>query len=49
LERRLRVAGYTPEYDPNKMDEEVWRNQYGVSRFEMRTLKRLYERRYVYC
>jgi hypothetical protein len=47
LERRLRLAGYTPDYNPDDMSKDVWRNEYGVSPFELETLKRLYETRYV--
>lgn len=47
LERRLRSAGYTPDYNPDDMDRNIWRNEYGVSPFELETLKRLFDARYV--
>jgi hypothetical protein len=45
FERRLRTAGYSPEFDPDTMSEETWLNRYGVSPFELQTLRRLHLRR----
>jgi hypothetical protein len=46
LERRLRLAGYIPDYNPDVMSRDLWR-EYSVSPFELETLKTLYETRYV--
>lgn len=45
LERRLRVAGYSPEYDPERMGKDVWKDEYAVSPIEVEVLRRLYARR----
>jgi hypothetical protein len=45
LERRLRNAGYSSEYNPDGMTEEVWLDRYDVNPFELQKLRRLYMQR----
>lgn len=48
LERRLRMAGYSPEFDLDEMAPETWLDCYNISLSELQNLKRLLlRRRYV--
>lgn len=51
LEKRLRLSGYIPDHDPERISEDTWRESYHVTPFELDTLKQLYSARYVrhYC
>jgi hypothetical protein len=44
LEARLQAAGYLPTDDPSNLTPEQWKNEYGVTRLELRRLQGLYTR-----
>jgi hypothetical protein len=44
LEARLQAAGYLPTDDPSNLTPEEWKNEYGITRLELRRLQDLYSR-----
>jgi hypothetical protein len=44
LEARLQAAGYLPTDDPSRLTAEEWKNEYGVTKIELRRLQDLYSR-----
>jgi cell division septation protein DedD len=44
LEARLQAAGYLPTDDPSRLTAEEWKNEYGITKLELRRLQDLYSR-----
>ena len=44
LEARLQAAGYLPTDDPSRLTAEEWKNEYGITKMELRRLQDLYSR-----
>lgn len=43
LESKLKAAGYLPHLSPGIISEELWRERYGLSDFELAALKEAHE------
>ncbi|KAG8758707.1 hypothetical protein FRC14_007551 [Serendipita sp. 396] len=44
LEMKLGAAGYVPSDDPDHIDEEEWKREWGVTRLELTRMRALYTR-----
>ncbi|KAG8832977.1 hypothetical protein FRC18_004333 [Serendipita sp. 400] len=44
LEMKLNAAGYVPSDDPDNIDEEKWRREWGVTKLELTRMRLLYAR-----